>query len=81
MIEIKKNKFVTQQELSKSIKINEKNIRNNILKLKEKGILKRVGPDRGGHWEIVGKIEDQKEHSGIYKKAKDDNNRRDDDEK
>ena len=60
MIEIKKNKFVTQQELSKSIKINEKNIRNNILKLKEKGILKRVGSDRGGHWKIVGKIEDKK---------------------
>src|SRR3989344_7328610 len=60
MIEIKKNKFVTQQELSKSIKINEKNIRNNILKLKEKGILKRVGSDRGGHWKIVDEIKNKK---------------------
>ncbi len=25
----------------------------NIKKLKEGGIIRRVGPDKGGHWEIV----------------------------
>jgi ATP-dependent DNA helicase RecG len=25
----------------------------NIRKMKNKGIIKRVGPDKGGHWEIV----------------------------
>jgi predicted HTH transcriptional regulator len=32
--------------------INEKNIRNNIAKLKQKGILIRTGPDKGGRWEV-----------------------------
>jgi len=51
--------------------------------LKHEGRIKRIGPESGGkgYWEIVGKIDDKKEHSGIYKKAKDDNNRRDDDKK
>jgi ATP-dependent DNA helicase RecG len=35
--------------------INEKNVRNNIAELKEKGLLERVGPDKGGYWKIVGK--------------------------
>ena len=25
----------------------------NIRKLREKGIIKRIGPDKGGHWEII----------------------------
>ena len=29
------------------------NIRKNIEKLKQKGLLKRIGSDRSGHWEIV----------------------------
>ena len=51
--EIKKNQYITQKELSKIIGINEKNIRNNIRKLKDLGIIKRVGPDKGGYWEIL----------------------------
>lgn len=50
---IKKNPNITQGELSKVINISEKNIRINISKLKQKGFLKRVGPDKGGYWEIV----------------------------
>ena len=33
--------------------INDKNIRNNIAKLKQEGILKRIGADKGGCWEII----------------------------
>jgi len=51
--EIKKNNFVTQRELSKIVDINEKNIRNNIAKLKNLNIIKRVGPAKGGHWEVI----------------------------
>jgi len=29
-------------------------VENNLAKLKAKKILKRVGPAKGGHWEIVG---------------------------
>jgi ATP-dependent DNA helicase RecG len=32
--------------------ISERKIRENIKKLKSKGFLKRIGPDKGGHWEI-----------------------------
>jgi len=51
--EIRKNQYITQKELSKIVGINEKNIRNNIKKLKDLGIIKRVGPDKGGHWEVI----------------------------
>lgn len=53
--EIRINQGITQKELSKRIGINEKNIRNNIAVLKEKGILNRIGPDKGGSWKIVEK--------------------------
>jgi len=53
--EIIKNKYITQKELSKILGINEKNVRNNIAKLKEIGIIRRIGPDKGGYWEIIEK--------------------------
>ena len=50
--EIKKNSFITQKELSKIVGITEKNIRNNIAKLKNLNIIKRIGSAKGGHWEV-----------------------------
>ena len=50
---IQKNEHITYSELSERVGIHEKNIFKNIEKLKEKGILKRIGPDKGGHWEIT----------------------------
>ncbi|MDR1791928.1 MAG: DUF4062 domain-containing protein [Bacteroidales bacterium] len=55
--EIKKNNFITQKELSVIIGINEKNVRNNISKLKSCGIIERVGPNKGGYWKIINKID------------------------
>ena len=49
---IKQNPKVTQQLLSEQIGINPKNIRNYMKLLKQKGIIKRIGPDKGGFWEI-----------------------------
>ena len=51
---IKQNKFITAIELSHSINISRKSVLENISKLKEKGLLKRVGPDKGGYWEVKG---------------------------
>jgi len=48
-----KNKNVTQQRLSELIGITSRNIRNNMEKLKKKGLLKRIGPVRGGYWKVV----------------------------
>jgi len=38
----------------------EKNIEVNLNKLKEKGLLKRIGPDKGGYWEVIDKRGGQK---------------------
>jgi ATP-dependent DNA helicase RecG len=52
--EISDNKFVTIPELSKKVRINLRNTKSNISKLKSKGLLKRIGPDKGGYWQIIG---------------------------
>ena len=50
---IRKNQNITIPELSNLIRIHRRKIEQNISKLKEKGIIERVGPDKGGHWKIV----------------------------
>ena len=52
---MKENKYVTTKELSGHIKISTTAVDNNISKLKKKGILKRIGPAKGGYWEIIKK--------------------------
>ena len=47
------NPKITTRELSSIIKINERNIRKNIDKLKNKGLIKRIGSDRGGYWKVI----------------------------
>jgi predicted HTH transcriptional regulator len=49
----RKNLVITVEELSEKLKINLRNAKKNFAKLKEKGIIKRVGPDKNGHWEII----------------------------
>ena len=50
---IKENSYITQEELSKIVGIAGKNIKENMKKLQEHGIIRRVGADKNGHWEIV----------------------------
>ena len=50
---IKANNRISIRELSVKVDIAEKNIENNLAKLKEKGLIKRIGPDKGGHWEVL----------------------------
>ena len=50
---IKENKFVTVIELKNKIGISEKSINSNLKKLKEKRSIKRIGPAKGGYWEII----------------------------
>ena len=54
--EILKNKKITQHQLAKFVGITRKNIQNNMIKLKEKGVLKRIGPDKGGYWKVLVKL-------------------------
>lgn len=49
------NPKITSEELSKLLEINLRNTKKRISKLKEKGLINRIGPDKGGHWEITKK--------------------------
>lgn len=49
---IKQNPNISKVEITKQGKLSKKAVDYNIEKLKEKGILKRIGPDKGGYWKI-----------------------------
>ena len=55
VIEVKKNRTITIEELAKKLNVNPKTIKRDLDKLKEEGLLKRVGPDKGGYWEVIEK--------------------------
>ncbi len=48
--------YVSQTELSEKLAISTTAIEKHIKNLKEKGIIKRVGPARGGHWEVIKRL-------------------------
>ncbi|HTN05887.1 winged helix-turn-helix transcriptional regulator [Agriterribacter sp.] len=50
---MKDNKKITYTELSKLIGIAPTNVARNIKKLMESKKITRVGPAKGGHWEVV----------------------------
>lgn len=50
---IRKTPDITIPEMSKKIGVTERSIERNIEKLKKEGKLRRIGPDKGGHWEVV----------------------------
>jgi|SRR3989338_6074958 len=68
---IRKDNQINVSTLAKMFNVNEKTIKRDITKLKEKGILKRIGPDKGGHWEIVdNKDKENKKEDNNGKKEK-----------
>jgi ATP-dependent DNA helicase RecG len=50
---MKKNIFITIPELSQQLAISETAIQNNIKKLKACGLVDRIGPDKGGYWQVI----------------------------
>jgi ATP-dependent DNA helicase RecG len=44
--------FITANAISKQIEISHRKVQANIAKLKQKGIIHRLGSDKGGHWEV-----------------------------
>ena len=50
---IKANPKITQSELAAKIQLSVKGIEKQIRSLRELGLIRRVGPDKGGHWEII----------------------------
>ena len=55
LIEIHKNNHISKSNLLPLIGISKTAIDKNIDKLKELGILERIGSDRGGTWRVIPK--------------------------
>ncbi|MGB9938328.1 ATP-binding protein [Methanosarcina sp.] len=52
---IRENSRISARELSDKVGIPARKVEENISKLKKKGLLRRVGPAKGGNWEILEK--------------------------
>jgi len=50
---IKNNNRITISELSTRLSVNEKTIKRDLDKLKISGMVKRIGPAKGGRWEVI----------------------------
>ena len=49
------NRHITAIGLADIVGISERKIKENIRKLKSRSLLRRIGPDKGGYWEVVEK--------------------------
>ena len=47
------NSQITTQEIADELRVSRRAITKQIANLREQGIIRRVGPDKGGHWEII----------------------------
>ncbi len=51
---VKEDREITIEEISSKMGISDSGVKRIIAKLKQPGRLKRLGPDKGGFWEIIG---------------------------
>ena len=51
--QIRQNPNVSMSELASAVGISAKAVEKQIARMKKDGLLVRVGPDKGGYWEIV----------------------------
>jgi ATP-dependent DNA helicase RecG len=52
---ITNNPQITQVELSEITGLTRRGVEYNLSKLKEEGLIKRVGSDKDGSWKVLGK--------------------------
>ena len=52
---IKMNKKISMNEISKILKVSQATVKRDLQQLKSESIIKRIGGDRGGHWEVIKK--------------------------
>lgn len=50
---IKQNQFASQTKIAKELSLARETVNRNMKKLQEQGIIKRVGADKNGHWEVI----------------------------
>ena len=51
---MEKDPGVTIPEIAKAISVSARTVHNHIRRLKEADLIRRVGPDKGWHWEVCG---------------------------
>ena len=47
------NPTVTIADLAQSVGVTDRAVKKQIEKLKALGRIRRIGPDKGGHWEVI----------------------------
>jgi len=52
---LKANPSIAREKMANALNLTIDGIDWNVRKLKKVGKLKRIGPDKGGHWEVVEK--------------------------
>ena len=50
---LRQNPTITRTQIAVAARLTPDSVKWNLDKLKASGIIRRVGPDRGGHWEII----------------------------
>ena len=54
---IAQNPYITRTELANQIGISEQSVQRQFSNLKKKGLIERIGPDKGGYWKVKEEIE------------------------
>ena len=49
---IKENPYIQRKELVSRLGIHESSVKRRLASLQEKGIIRHVGPNKGGYWEV-----------------------------
>ena len=44
---------ITVREMSEILGLSRRGVEEQIKSLKQKGVIRRIGPDKGGHWEVI----------------------------
>ena len=50
---MRKNEHITTNEIAAKVKISQRKVKENISKLKELGIIERLGSAKGGYWKVL----------------------------
>jgi ATP-dependent DNA helicase RecG len=54
LLQLRQNANLSARELADLVGISSRKIEQNISRLKKLGRLRRIGPPKGGHWEVLG---------------------------
>ena len=68
---MRSNPTISIEELAELCGLTRDGINYNIRNLKNKGIIKRIGPDKGGHWEVIENLNEIEDEGEIYETIED----------